>query len=532
MASMGKRLPAAAPLPMPTHMHPDFQKKRVVPPHVKHDQYVAMLHAKATAAKNTAEAQRQLQAEQAERYFPVAGDMEPPAQAKLPPTARHVKEPAERNMFGMLGFVGSYQSSAEHTSHAVASATAALPVCRPTQPFTSTSAAVAIHPATPQMHDSEHTVPLSEDGAGSVETDKSFEPRPPLPWWACCLGLSHIQPTAATPWPAMLATKHTLLHDYGAAVSSATHIGIADKVNCWEPIALRAHGSDVAASRSALAKSSSASRPREDESCSTLSVNSGVRADGETGAQGVDPELGEVSMLVVTRSSTRSATTKSLGGAHGIAGVKQRPFMEDAADGHGGSFVARSPGAAEHASPKGNRNAAAVGKAARIPAEPPPEPSGTSHAGHLARVSTKPGEQQVGDAIRAAYLGVRSPLEERVRAPIHLRGRLPAPPPQKISTFIGDYGQPARRGGRTKSPGVVPGVPPCAASSAVGQGPAFSSPFLANRMFKENARQEAAEKKAIGAMEDECAKTVRGVEAMCAERSEQRLLKLAAMRAK
>ena len=95
-AAAGKALPKPAALPMPAHMQPDFAKKRYVPPHVKHDEYVRMLYAKRDAAMNTPEERRRRQMEHIERDRPAECAPQTPAPSKLPPTARIRAEAAQQ----------------------------------------------------------------------------------------------------------------------------------------------------------------------------------------------------------------------------------------------------------------------------------------------------------------------------------------------------------------------------------------------------------------------------------------------------
>ena len=76
--------------PMPAHMKADFMKTRYIPPHVKHDEYIAFLHAKAHAKQNSAEARELTLLEEAERMEPHGSAADAPVQSKLPPTAREV----------------------------------------------------------------------------------------------------------------------------------------------------------------------------------------------------------------------------------------------------------------------------------------------------------------------------------------------------------------------------------------------------------------------------------------------------------
>ena len=83
--------------PMPAALRTDFQKTRYIPPHVKHDEYVQLLHAKHEAKKNTPEVRRQERDSVAQRYAPrVAEEDEPTLSRKVPLTSR-MSVPTEIN---------------------------------------------------------------------------------------------------------------------------------------------------------------------------------------------------------------------------------------------------------------------------------------------------------------------------------------------------------------------------------------------------------------------------------------------------
>ena len=110
-------LPAPAKLPKPAHLRADWQATRYVPPHVKHDEYVASLYAKQAALANTAEAAMRKQQEAAEREQPALPAEDAPfLKGKLRPTAREQQE-GERPVGGTAGAVAGSRAPGVGARH-------------------------------------------------------------------------------------------------------------------------------------------------------------------------------------------------------------------------------------------------------------------------------------------------------------------------------------------------------------------------------------------------------------------------------
>ena len=151
---------------MPAHMAADFQAKRYIPPHIKHDQYVASLYAKHDTTNTTA-ARAQRHQEHVERYFPVVSDEDMPLGGKdLAATNSGLLEigwhsaPLASTNLHQTGALGDRNS-------AVASDLSLEEQLRP--PPVATAARTVVAP----------------DSRRVVSTDENVLAG--KPWWACCL---------------------------------------------------------------------------------------------------------------------------------------------------------------------------------------------------------------------------------------------------------------------------------------------------------------------------------------------------------
>ena len=450
------QFPLPVRLPMPAALRSDFQK-RYIPPHVKHDEYVQLLYAKYEAKKNTPEVRRQERESVAQRYAPrVAEEDEPTMSRKVPLTSRmsvltknnpaNVPPPNQeagqvysavrilaRQMLREHGRDSPLRRplTAEHGDGVFKRPSLETAATSAAQLRTSTCAAghsSRTLPATRlrmELAKSETSAKGAAKGTAISNVEESRHS-----WWARCLPLE-----IAQFFFAVRDVCHSMPAQAAAVPVQDRHSALRAQVQFNE---LPVHS----VSHTVASRGSSVAAPM---AMQALQLLHGRHATDQGGCV-----LGTAEVISVISASRAVDVITAVG-------VVDETTATSAGSNHIRSITAATRSADVHAEALASSPLPPVpSKETFQPLQVPPDvsskadsveyppagavpPIGASVASLPASVSAK-APPPLGTSEAAAGTFEAAATHLRNRAPLHERGRLPAPPPSRVPAFVGDYG--------------------------------------------------------------------------------------------
>jgi len=434
--------------PMPAALRTDFQKTRYIPPHVKHDEYVQLLHAKYEAKKNTPEVRRQERDSVAQRYAPrVAEEDEPTLSRKVPLTLR-MSVPTENNPANVP--LPNREAGKLHSAMRILARQMLrehgrdsplrrpLTDCdgvfkRPSFGTASTSAA-QLRSGTCAAGHSSHTLPaacLCMELANSETSAKGAASSHRNSWWARCLPVEVAQCLFSAGRMHLNSGQYANVRDVCQSVQDR-HAALRAQVQSNE---LPAHS----VSHTVASRGSTVAAPL---AVQALQLLHGHHATGHGGCVLGTAEVIAASRAadVITAVGDVDKTTATGAGSSRMGNINAATRSSDV---HA-EALASSPLPLMPSRDQPFQVPPDVPSKADSVEHPPAgaaPPLVASLAGLSASVSTK-APPPLGTSEAAAGTSEAAATHLRNRAPLHERGRLPAPPPSRLPAFVGDYGHP------------------------------------------------------------------------------------------